>query len=343
MTSVLELTDQSFEPTLSESSQPVLVDFWAEWCGPCKQLSPIVEALAREYEGRATVAKLNVDSAPQTARRLGVRGLPTVMLFHQGETKASLMGANPKSRYAKAIDALLAPPATDDATTKAPRPKASAPADTSLTRALMTADLDTIKALLDKQPGLVDELLDSGVRPLNAALRFAMRPLVDTLLAYQPEIDAFAAAGLGDADRLGAALEKNPELAKEQEADGFTALHLAAIGGHLESVRLLLAKGADPNRVNDDRVRITPTAAAVTEDSFAVLKALHDAGGDLQAKTGNGESLLHMATRVGATRCARYLLDQGLDPAAQDKQGRKPLDIARQTQRHELVALLEVA
>jgi len=343
MAHALELTDQNFEPTLRDSSQPVLVDFWAEWCGPCKQLGPTIDALAQKYEGRATVAKLNVDNAPQTARQLGVRGLPTVMLFHQGEIKTRLMGANPKSRYAAAIDALLAAEAAGDGATEAPGQTVARHADASMTQAMMTADLDAVAALLDKQPGLVNERMDNGLRPLNAALRFAMRPLVDALLEYQPEVDAFAAAGLGRMDLLRPALENNPELARAQEADGFTALHLAAIGGHLEAARLLLAKGADPNRVNDDRIRITPTAAAVTEDSLNVLQALRNAGGDLRTRSASGESLLHMAVRVGAARCARYLLDEGLDPAAQDGQGRTPLDVARQTKRGELAALLETA
>jgi len=97
------ITDASFEDDVVKASEPVLVDFWAEWCGPCKQIGPALEELSGEYEGKLTIAKLNIDDNPMTPGKFGVRGIPTLMIFQGGELKATKVGAVPKS----AIDAWI--------------------------------------------------------------------------------------------------------------------------------------------------------------------------------------------------------------------------------------------
>jgi thioredoxin 1 len=93
-----KVSDDSFEADVLKSSTPVLVDFWAEWCGPCKQIGPALEEIAAEMEGRVTVAKLNIDDNPMTPGRYGVRGIPTLMVFKDGKVAATKVGAIPKSK-----------------------------------------------------------------------------------------------------------------------------------------------------------------------------------------------------------------------------------------------------
>ena len=90
------ITDNSFDADVLKSGQPVLVDFWAEWCGPCKMVGPILEELAGEMGDKVTIAKMNVDENPMTPSKYGIRGIPTMMLFKGGELKATKVGALPK-------------------------------------------------------------------------------------------------------------------------------------------------------------------------------------------------------------------------------------------------------
>jgi thioredoxin 1 len=100
---VLEVSDSNFDTEVLQSQVPVLVDFWAEWCGPCKMLAPTVEALAREYAGKVKVAKVNVDENIATASRFRIQGIPTLLLFKGGQVREQLVGSQPKSVVEKAL------------------------------------------------------------------------------------------------------------------------------------------------------------------------------------------------------------------------------------------------
>ena len=103
----LEVTDDSFTNEVLNSELPVLVDFWAEWCGPCKMVSPIVEELSNEYNGKIKVAKLDVDSNPQTATNYGIRGIPTLLMFKDGSAVDQIVGAVPKAQIAERLDKII--------------------------------------------------------------------------------------------------------------------------------------------------------------------------------------------------------------------------------------------
>jgi len=101
---ILYVTDDTFEADVINSSAPVLVDYWAEWCGPCKMIAPILEEIASEYSGKIKVAKLNIDDNPQTPPKYGIRGIPTLMLFKNGEVEATKVGALSKSQLTAFLD-----------------------------------------------------------------------------------------------------------------------------------------------------------------------------------------------------------------------------------------------
>ena len=103
----LELTDSNFEEIVLKSDKPVLVDFWAEWCGPCRMVGPVIDELSKDFEGKAIIGKLNVDSNQISAAKYGVKSIPTVLLFKDGEMISKQVGVAPKQTYEDAINSAL--------------------------------------------------------------------------------------------------------------------------------------------------------------------------------------------------------------------------------------------
>ncbi|HEC28985.1 MAG TPA: thioredoxin TrxA [Gammaproteobacteria bacterium] len=104
---IMYLSDATFEQEVIKSDQPVLVDYWAEWCGPCKMIAPILDEIAGEYNGKLKVAKLNIDDNPETPPKYGIRGIPTLMLFKDGNVEATKVGAVSKSQLTAFLDSNL--------------------------------------------------------------------------------------------------------------------------------------------------------------------------------------------------------------------------------------------
>ncbi len=104
---IVHVSDETFQEEVLNSTQPVLIDYWAEWCGPCKMIAPVLEEIAGDYLGKLKVAKLNIDDNPETPPKYGIRGIPTLMLFKNGNVEATKVGAVSKSQLTAFIDGNL--------------------------------------------------------------------------------------------------------------------------------------------------------------------------------------------------------------------------------------------
>ena len=107
--STIKTSDATFETDVLKSREPVVVDFWAEWCGPCKMIGPSLEEIAREMQGKVKITKLNVDENPEVSSRLGIRSIPTLMIFKDGKLASQKVGASPKSELVKWIKSAIEP------------------------------------------------------------------------------------------------------------------------------------------------------------------------------------------------------------------------------------------
>ena len=107
MSNIIHLSDDTFQKEVIESSIPVLVDYWAEWCGPCKMIAPILDDLVSDYDGKLKIAKLNIDENPLTPTKFGIRGIPTLMIFKDGNPEATKVGALSKSQLTAFIDSTI--------------------------------------------------------------------------------------------------------------------------------------------------------------------------------------------------------------------------------------------
>ena len=107
MSKLMEIDDSNFEQNILQAEMPVLVDFWAEWCGPCKQIAPTVDEIAAEYEGKAVVGKVNVDHHPTIASEYGIRSIPSLLIFSKGKVQQQIVGAVGKGELSEALDKLI--------------------------------------------------------------------------------------------------------------------------------------------------------------------------------------------------------------------------------------------
>ncbi len=107
MAEIVDVTDQNFELEILKSDKPVIIDFWAEWCAPCKQIAPVIQELAEKYGDRIKVAKMDIDSNPKTPGNYGIRSIPTILSFKDGQVVDQLQGARPKADFEAAIEKLL--------------------------------------------------------------------------------------------------------------------------------------------------------------------------------------------------------------------------------------------
>jgi thioredoxin 1 len=328
MGNVLEAVDSDFDELVLRHQGPVLVDFWAAWCNPCRLLAPIFEGLAGELAGRARIVKVDVEAAPALRERFGIRGLPTVVVFAQGVEKARLTGVQPKDRYVKILNALAA-----DSSGNSPELDRAALMD-----AITFDNLESVRGLLTRCPGIADSTDELEPGPVGHARKYGRHAVLELLLAADPRLNHVDLAALGRADELRTYLAAMPEFGALRAKSGGTALQLAALGGHAACVRLLLDAGASPDEMTPD-VPAPPAVLALKDDRLEILRLLLDAGIRPDSTVGTaGETLLHLAAKANQPRVCELLLARGADPEARGGEGKSAEQLAEESGHSEVLA-----
>jgi uncharacterized protein len=200
-----------------------------------------------------------------------------------------------------------------------------------LISAIQAGDADALLAILRDDPHAAGAFGADGASPLLVAIYHGRADLAELLRSHGRVPDAFEAAALGDAERLREVLDAEPSAAAAFSGDGWTALHLAAFFGHEEALRLLLARGADPNAPSTNAMRNTPLHAGLAGRlGIEGARRLVDAGADVHARQSGGYTLLQTAASRGAIDVIDLLLDGGADPDAASDDGRRAIDLARE-------------
>ena len=336
----LHINQADFENKVLQSDLPVLVDFWAEWCRPCKQLGPVIDSLAADYADSARVCKVNADENPELLQQLAVRSLPTTLLFADGELKGKVVGLRPRKEFAALLDQVCQAPA--GASVAAPDSADEAPMD--IFAAVETRDPDAVRQVLEKQPDALEQVNQDGFTPVGIAVR-GMYMATANMLAeeYEPKLDAIELAALNKAEALGALIAENPDVVHAaDEASGFSVLDAAAMWGSLDAVKLLLDAGANANRVGKGPIAQSPLQLSLRSCNPDVVKLLLERGARLDS--GMDYPILGLAAMTGSRELCDLLISKGANPMAVHERGgvtETPADVAKKFEHIELAAWLQ--
>ncbi len=338
---VVLLNSDNFDAEVYQAGVPVLVDFTATWCVPCKVVDPIVESLAPEMAGRAKIGKLDIDESPDIYRGLGVNGVPHVLFFKDGKEQDRIVGVHARETYVDYLEAMIAGKSAFDASL------AFLDDDAFRRHFVVSRPVEDLQKALPERPDLLVEPFENGQTPLSLILLSSsvrQNAQIDLALTQDPTISTADLAGLGRCEELEAALAADPEAADRPDPDGASPLWVALMRsnrlGDRSCIRTLLDAGADPSREQEDRFHLA--RPVVLQEDVELLRELLDRGMEPESTNDEGYNLLHWASTYSMVDGARLLLERGVDAGAQTQQGQTALDIVRDRRERRMESLEEV-
>ena len=319
------LTDENFEAEVIRSDVPVLVDFWAEWCGPCKALAPTLDNLAVDYAGKFKIAKLDIEEFPTQMGAYNVRAFPTLIFFNEGVEFTRFAGVQSRSTFEGVMNEILSGADAEETSAKALE-------DPAVRGAFFRdASVSELETLLDDKPDYVNEPLAGGASPMHALLGIGDREKIEALRSRGACFGVIEYAYFGMIEELKAMLDEDPALINVRDSSaGMPALYHAILKGRYDCAKLLLDRGADAN-ASSDQFDISLLSVAVQYADMRFVELLLEFGADPLVKTARGDTLFHLAFYRGdpPRDLLELLLSSGVDPHAENEAGRTPIEAVR--------------
>ena len=338
---VAYVTTENFETEVLEANVPVLVDFTATWCAPCKELDPIIESLMPEMSGRAKVFKLDIDESREIYTQYGLTGVPTVLFFKNGEVEDSIVSPQSREVYVKYLEGMI------DGRNALDVKIALLDEDAFRRDFMLRQRPKVLESTLKHRPNLLTENFENGQSPISLILNSRTSNLEGLLEMVVPneallEVNPSYLIGFGLCDKFKALLEEDPEIINRPDPDGNTPLLTALLHANRlkdkSCLRAVLDAGADPGI--EDGSDFTLSHAAVLSFDAELLKELLTKGLNPVKTDRNGRNSLHWAAFYGYPETVKVLLDFGIDPTIQALNGETAADIVRQA-REPWLALLK--
>ena len=327
---VVYVTTENFETEVLEAQVPVLVDFTATWCAPCKELDPIIESLMPEMSGRAKVFKLDIDDSREIFTQFGLIGVPTVLFFNNGKEEDRISSPQSREVYVKYLEGMI------DGTSALEVKVALLDIDSFRRDFILGQRPDVLDVTVKHRPNLLTENFENGQSPISLILNSRISDLEGLLDMVVPDEAGLEAnpsylLGLGHCDKFRQLLEEDPEIINRPDPDGNTPLLTALLHANRlkdkSCLRAVLDAGADPGI--EDGSDFTLSHAAVLSFDAKLLKELLTKRLNPVHTDRDGRNSLHWAAFYGYPETVKVLLDHGVDPTIQALNGETAADIVR--------------
>lgn len=324
------ITSENFDAEVLQADLPVLVDFTATWCVPCREVDPIIDELFVELDGKVKIFKLDIDESPEIYREYRVNGIPHILFFRDGIEEDRIGGAQKKSIYVDYVDGMLAGKSAYDITLE------MLEGDEFRRYFILGRDFEVVESAVQSVPTLLTEAFENGQTPLSLILNRSsvkQNDLITLALSFEPEISTHDLVGLGRCDEFLEAIKEDPDAVNRLDPDGNSVLITAMLRanrlGEKDCTSVVLTTDLDLSKQTSPTFSLGRVIALHQDND--VTGQLIELGWDVDLQDDQGQSTLQWAAYYGYADSVLYLLEKGADATLKYPDGLSVIDHVKRT------------